>query len=134
MQNREKSNEYICKYVLYMPFITFFYKLKDSPQKYWGKYVSNYISDDHDGLDREIKSTVVHGINLYNKLLKIEEITFANVFIGILSYSDNAQIPTYSSDDEIEMFDFYYDNSEGYSTRTKIYVNQINVCSFQQIH
>ena len=106
-----------------MPFITFFYRLKNDNTKYYGKFVSNYISDDHDGLDREMKSNVVYGINLLNLMT----ITVVDVSLGILSFSDHSYIPTYSSDDEIEMFDFYYDDSVGYSTVKKIYVNQQRV-------
>ena len=106
-----------------MPFITFFYRLKNDNSKYYGKFVSNYISDDHGGLDREMKSIVVYGINLLNlSTMKIDDVS-----LGILSFSDHSYIPTYSSDDEIEMFDFYYDDSIGYSTEKKIYVNQQRV-------
>jgi len=105
-----------------MPFITFFYRLKNDNSKYYGKFVSNYISDDHSGLDREMKSIVVYGINLLTM-----NITMDDVSLGILSFSDHSYIPTYSSDDEIEMFDFYYDDSIGYSTGKKIYVNQQRV-------
>ena len=110
-----------------MPFITFFYKLKNDNTKYYGKFVSNYISDDHSGLDREMKSIVVYGINLLNLITMTINITIDDVSLGILSFSDHSHIPTYSSDDEIEMFDFYYDDSVGYSTGKKIYVNQQRV-------
>ena len=102
-----------------MPFITFFYRLKNDNTKYYGKFVSNYISDDHDGLDREMKSIVVYGINLLNLMT----INVDDVSLGILSFSDHSYIPTYSSDDEIEMFDFYYDDCG----TMKIYVNQQRV-------
>ena len=105
-----------------MPFITFFYRLKNDNTKYYGKFVSNYISDDHDGLDREMKSNVVYGINLLNLMT----ITVVDVSLGILSFSDHSYIPTYSSDDEIEMFDFYYDDC-GTMEKIKIYVNQQRV-------
>jgi hypothetical protein len=111
-----------------MPFITFFYKLKNDNTKYYGKFVSNYISDDHGGLDREMKSIVVYGINLLNLSKQTEmTITIDDVSLGILSFSDHSYIPTYSSDDEIVMFDFYYDDSVGYSTGKNIYVNQQRV-------
>ena len=105
-----------------MPFITFFYRLKNDNTKYYGKFVSNYISDDHDGLDREMKSIVVYGINLLNLMT----ITVVDVSLGILSFSDHSYIPTYSSDDEIEMFDFYYDDCSTME-KIKIYVNKQRV-------
>ena len=108
-----------------MPFITFFYRLKNDNTKYYGKFVSNYISDDHDGLDREMKSIVVYGINLLTMNMTIN-ITMDDVSLGILSFSDHSYIPTYSSDDEIEMFDFYYDDCSTME-KIKIYVNQQRV-------
>jgi hypothetical protein len=106
-----------------MPFITFFYKLKNDNTKYYGKFVSNYISDDHDGLDREMKSIVVYGINLLTMNMTIN---MDDVSLGILSFSDHSHIPTYSSDDEIEMFDFYYDDCSTME-KIKIYVNKQRV-------
>ena len=68
--------------------------------KLYGKFVCSYISDDHEGLDLEIKPIIVDGINKYRKQQNLKE---AN---GILSFSTNKYIPTYSSDEEIH-FDFY---------------------------
>lgn len=49
-----------------MPTVSFIYKINDSQTKY-GKYVANYISDDHDGLDIMIKNVLVDTINLSTK-------------------------------------------------------------------
>ena len=38
-----------------MPFITFIYRIGNNNKVFYGKYVCDYISDDHDGLDNEIK-------------------------------------------------------------------------------
>jgi hypothetical protein len=46
----------------------------------------------------------------------IQELKTKNI-IGILSFSSNNIIPTYSSDDEITCFDFYYNYDN------KIYIN-----------
>ena len=42
-------------YALYMPFITFIYKVGKNSKTYYGKYCFDYISDDHEGLDNEVK-------------------------------------------------------------------------------
>ena len=42
-----------------MPFITFIYKVGKNPKIYYGKYCIDYISDDHDGLDNEVKYTLI---------------------------------------------------------------------------
>lgn len=49
-----------------MPFITFIYKV-GKKKTYYGKYCSDYISDDHDGLDNEVKYILLSGINEYRK-------------------------------------------------------------------
>ena len=89
-----------------MTFITFIYKIGNEPKTYYGKYCSDYISDDHEGLDREVKIVLVEGINKYRKQQNLDELT-SNIYIGVLSFSSNKYIPTYSSNDEIKCFDFY---------------------------
>ena len=88
-----------------MPFITFMYRIGN--KKFFGKYVCDYISDDHEGLDGIIKSIVINGLNEYRKqkgLSKLEK----RFKLGVLSFSDHQYIPTYSNDEEIQCFDFYY--------------------------
>ena len=41
-----------------MPFITFIYKIGNSNRIFYGKYACERISDDHDGLDDEIRRDV----------------------------------------------------------------------------
>jgi len=48
-----------------MPFITFIYRI--GKKVFHGKYITDYISDDHEGLDNEIKDIVISGINEYRK-------------------------------------------------------------------
>ena len=48
-----------------MSFITFIYRIENSDKVFYGKYVCDYVSDDHEGLDNEIKSIVIDGINAY---------------------------------------------------------------------
>jgi hypothetical protein len=99
-----------------MPFITFIYKVGKNNKTYYGKYCANYISDDHEGLDNEVKCILIQGINEYRRQKEIPKMT-SKIIIGILSFSSNNIVPTYSSSDEIKCFDFYcdYDN--------KIYMN-----------
>ena len=108
-------------------FITFIYKIENNPKTYFGKYCTDNISDDHEGLDKEILVDLLYGINKYRKQQNMEEITNDNIKLGVLSFSySNNIIPVYSSNDEIKCFDFYYE----YYDRSKnsiIYVNGKNV-------
>ena len=99
-----------------MSFITFIYKVGKNSNTYYGKYCVNYISDDHDGLDNEVKNSVIKGLNEYRKQNNIPKLK-TKIIIGILSFSSNNIIPTYSTSNEIKCFDFYrsYDN--------EIYIN-----------
>ena len=99
-----------------MPFITFIYKVGKNYNTYYGKYCFDYISDDHEGLDNEVKCLLTKGLNNYRKKKNLQPLK-TNIKIGILSYSSNNIIPTYSTDDEIQCFDFYY------NCDNKIYIN-----------
>ena len=89
-----------------MPFITFIYRIGKTPKTYYGKCCFDYISDDHEGLDNEVKYVFKQGINEYRKQHNIQKIK-SKIMIGILSLSSNEIIPTYSTNDEIKCFDFY---------------------------
>ena len=102
-----------------MCFITFIYKIGKDLTTYYGKYASDSISDDHEGLDKEVKPFLIDGLNAYRKRNNIPEID-VDICVGILSFSTNSFIPTFSSDDEIKCFDFYY---EKYNQKSKTYVN-----------
>jgi len=99
-----------------MPFITFIYKVGKKSKTYYGKYCFNYISDDHEGLDNEVEYILKQSLNQYRKKNNIEEIK-SKLIIGILSFSSNESIPTYSTNNEIKCFDFYKNDDE------KIYIN-----------
>ena len=99
-----------------MPFITFIYKVGKNNKTYYGKYCFDYISDDHEGLDNEVKDKLIKGLNEYRKKNNIQELK-STIIIGILSFSSDNIIPTYSTDDEIKCFDFYYNDDN------KIYMN-----------
>ena len=98
-----------------MPFITFIYKVGKNYKTYYGKYCFDYISDDHEGLDNEVKDILIQGLNKYRK--KNNQKLHTKIIIGILSFSSDNIIPTYSTDNEIKCFDFYY------SDDNKIYIN-----------
>ena len=99
-----------------MPFITFIYKVGKNYKTYYGKYCFDYISDDHEGLDNEVKYKLIKGLNEYRKKNNIQELK-SKIIIGILSFSSDHVIPIDSTKNEIKCFDFYcsYDN--------KIYIN-----------
>ena len=99
-----------------MPFITFIYKVGKNYKTYYGKYCFDCISDDHEGLDNEVKYILVKGLNNYREKNNIQKLK-TKIIIGILSYSSNRVIPTYSTDKEKKCFDFYYDYDN------KIYIN-----------
>ena len=100
-----------------MPFITFIYKI--DKRTFYGKYVVDFIIDDHEGLDEEIRPFVVEGINAYRKQKGQPPIT--DVKIGVLSFSVDAYAPCYSTEKEIECFDFYC--KEKIYCKYTIYIN-----------
>jgi hypothetical protein len=89
-----------------MSFITFIYRIRKNPKTYYGKCFFDYISDNHEGLDNEVKYFLKQGLNAHRKKNKIQKIK-SKIMIGILSLSSNEIIPTYSTNDEIKCFDFY---------------------------
>ena len=90
-----------------MPFVTFIYKI--GKRTYYGKYIFNCMSDDHDGLDDQIRPLVLDGINRFRDQKGLTPLHY--VKIGILSFSVDDYIPCYSSDKEY------------YKTTKKLYVN-----------
>ena len=100
------------EYYLTMHFITFIYKIKNIKRTFYGKYFVDYVSDDHDGLDNEVRPTLLTGINIYRKQKGLEMLNSSDLQIGILSFSLNGDISPYSSDNEIECFDFYYESEQ----------------------
>ena len=103
-----------------MPFISFFYKLKDDNTKYYGKYCFDHISNDHAGLDIEVKYILKSGLDRYRKKHNLPNLKSNDIYVGVVSFSINDFIPTHSSDDEKSGFDFYCDYSNGI---TMFYVN-----------
>ena len=63
-----------------------------------------------------MKYILKKGLNEYRKKNNIQELK-SKIIIGVLSFSSNNIIPTYSTDNEIKCFDFYYNYDD------KIYIN-----------
>ena len=109
-----------------MPFISFIYRVGKSKKTYYGKYCSDYISDDHEGLDTEVKYSLLKGLKKYNEETNTETQNpkkNLKVTVGVLSFSSSKHIPTYSSENEMKCFDFYHDYDN------KIYINGKNIMS-----
>jgi len=97
-------------------FITFFFNLpKDLHKKYYGKYNTDNIYDDHEGLDEEIKPYLLQGLIEYHEQfekkqkLSPEQIKDLKnrIQIGIMSVSEHNNISVHSSIKERFVFDFY---------------------------
>jgi len=96
-----------------MPFISFFYKIGNHPKMYYGKYFARYISDDHEGLDEEVRPLLEHSIEIYRKTKNLPPLR-TKIHIGVLSLCRDDAIPTFSSKREFQCFDFYHDYDETY--------------------
>lgn len=105
-------------------FITFIYRMNDDAKIYYGKYISDYFSDDHEGLDKEIETLLFDSIIQYRKQQNLPEIKI-NLYIGVLSFSTNNHIPLFSSDNEKLFFDFYYEKYSFNNSKTFINGKQI---------
>lgn len=90
-------------------FITFIFKLQN--KTFYGKYYTDTISPDHEGLDEEIKPYLLHGISEYQKLEKKPQLLPEEIknmlHIGVISVSNHKNISINSSNKEINCFDFY---------------------------
>jgi hypothetical protein len=86
---------------------------------YYGKFYPGYISDDHEGLDLEVKSYLLKGLQQDRIAKNLPPIT-DEIYIGVMSLSSHAYIPTWSSREEYKCFDFY---CEIYKEKTTMYIN-----------
>lgn len=102
-----------------MTFITFIYRIGNNNKTYYGKYITDYISDDHEGLDLEVTTSLIEGINKYRAKKALPKL-HSKINLGIMSFSSNRYIPVYSSDKEITCFDFYCIEENNKQT---IYIN-----------
>jgi hypothetical protein len=101
-----------------MPFITFIYRI--GKRTYYGKCDMECISDDHEGLDDEVRPALMKGIAAFRAQQNLPPLTDP-IRIGILSLSFEHFIPVYSSEKEMEAFDFYHIEDTFYHGKT--YVN-----------
>jgi hypothetical protein len=99
-----------------MPFITFIYKIGKNQKTYYGKCMFDYVSDEHEGLDNEVRYKLIKGINKYRKNKNMKRLR-SKIMIGIMSFSSNSYVPVFSTNDEIKCFDFYCDY------KSNIYMN-----------
>ena len=104
-----------------MPFISFIYRI--GTKKYFGKYASQSISDDHDGLDCEVRYFLMEGLNRFRAQRGEAALSDADVLIGVLSFSANQYIDVWSSEEEIKCFDFYFLQFHSGNRRSETYVN-----------
>jgi len=103
-----------------MPSVSFLYRVGANPKVYYGKYVCDYISDDHDGLDNEVLPYLLKGINMYRQNGSLQPLKKKQVKVGILSCSTNSNYLDYSTRKEVYLFGFYYTR---YKDIEKIYIN-----------
>lgn len=103
-----------------MPFISFIYRIGRNKKTYYGKYATDYVSDDHEGLDEQVKYGLMYGLNEYRKQKGLSPLKTKALYVGVISFSDNKYIPTYSSSQEIKCFDFYM---IGQDYKRECYVN-----------
>lgn len=88
--------------------ITFIYRLEPAITVYYGKYFVDYLSDDHEGLDTEIKPDLEDALDLYRALHPTQYSTpYTSVTLGILSLSSHPYVGTWSTDAEIPLFGYY---------------------------
>lgn len=108
-----------------MSFITFIYRMPNNQKIFFGKYCFNYISKNHDGLDKEAKSYLVDGINQYRRNRYMDcrpDVHPSDISLGVISFCNDKNILTHSSKNEIKCFDFYCEHRD--TTKNSIkYIN-----------
>ena len=110
-------------------FITFIYRVSGTPTTCYGKYLSGWMTEDHQGLDAEMKSVLVKTINrrrerngLPGSVLREEEVT-----LGIIAVSYAESFPIYSTSEERFCFDFYYTDYGYVSDACQAYLDGVLV-------
>jgi hypothetical protein len=95
-----------------MSAITFIYRLHNQSKAFYGKVNLCTLSDDHKGLDHEVRIILMEGINAYRAMKKMTALPDdAKLQVGILSRLTLSQ--DHSSDQEVSCFDFYAKQQEG---------------------
>ena len=96
-------------------YITFIFKIPNGPKAdktYYGKYHTDNISPEHEGLDEVIRPYLLKGLSEYNDNIEhkthiLPEEFKENIPIGIISVSNDTYISIHSSNEEKRVFDFY---------------------------
>lgn len=88
-----------------MSFVTFFYQI--GYNTFYGKYYADWISNDHDGLDRVVKPYLMKGLNEFRKQKGLSRIHSRDVKIGVIGFSETSHAGSFSSKKERKAFDFY---------------------------
>ena len=105
--------------LLEMVTITFIYKIKNVNKTFYGKYIADNMSDDHEGLDVEMNSILLGYINEYRESKNLKKLKNKNLSVGVLSCITNDNYLDYYSSGEIKCFDFYYQKFKD----TQVYIN-----------
>ena len=103
-----------------MPSVVFMYKIGNIPKTYYGKLQTDYISDDHEGLDKEVKYDLLKGLNTYRTNKCMPTLKMKHLKIGILSSADPNNYLDYATKREINCFDFYI---WSFDYKTTLYMN-----------
>ncbi len=103
-----------------MPSISFIYRIGNNKTTYFGKYIIDYLSDDHECLDKQLYPILKQYINLYRSKKNQPELK-QKIHIGILSVSSDYNSLDYCSINEKNCFDFYLFENDG---KYIAYINQ----------
>ena len=90
-------------------FITFIFRLGESPETYYGKYVCEYVTScekENVCIDTYIRKIVIYGVDKYRLSRGFIPRDYS-VTVGILSICEENYIPFLFSDDETNCFDLY---------------------------
>ena len=103
-----------------MASITFIYRIHNQSKAFYGKLVKPTLSDDHEGIDREVRNYVLSGLNAYRKQKNMAPFADGSKLqIGILGMM-NGNI-YFCTHDERTCFDFYAREQE--QGRVHYYIN-----------
>jgi hypothetical protein len=91
--------------------ISFIYRIAKTSQTYYGKFLTDKMSDDHDGLDVIIRPKLTYALNRHRRLNNKGKLK-QSIFIGVLAYSNTWM--NFSTEREVKCFDFLY---EQYTTK-----------------
>ena len=101
-----------------MPNVVFIYRIQNIDITYYGKYISDYFSDDVDLVEEEIFPFLLQHINEYRNKNNLESIKKEQLKIGIITLNIN-NVFWYSYKKDKDFFDFYYNNQEN---KNEVYI------------